>query len=331
MFNRRLGRGGRGQRLTSWVTVTGTGSVGEAATVDLPALLADLGLPGLADIHVHFLPERVLRKVWAVFDNAELHYGQPWPITYRHGEHERLAVLRGLGVRRFTSLVYAHKPAMSAWLNDWSLEFAAGTPGCASTATFFPEPTAVHYVADALDRGARVFKLHLQVGDYDPRDPLLDPVWGLCEDAGAVLVVHCGSGPLPGRFTGPGPIGEVLARHPRLRLVVAHLGLPEYAHFVALAERYDQVLLDTTMAGTDFVQQFAPFPTDLRPRIRDLALAGKVVLGSDFPNIPYRYQHQIAVLPRLGIDDANSLAQVLWHTGARLLGDGSPVEPVPPG
>jgi uncharacterized protein len=178
------------------------------------------------------------------------------------------------------------------------------------------------YVTDALHRGTRVFKLHLQVGGYDPRDPLLDPVWALCQDAGAVLVVHCASGPLPGRFTGPGPIGEVLARHPQLRLAVAHLGLPEYADFVALAETYEQVVLDTTMAGTDFVQRFAPFDPALRPRVRTLALAGKVVLGSDFPNIPYRYEHQVAVLPRLGIDDPDSLRQVLWYSGDRLMSGG---------
>jgi uncharacterized protein len=294
--------------------------MGEPSTVDLPALIAELGLPGLADIHVHFLPERVLHKVWAVFDQGEQHYGQAWPVQYRHDEPQRLAILRGLGVRRFTSLVYAHKPEMSAWLNDWSLEFAARTPDCTPTATFFPEPGVEQYVERALQAGARVFKLHLQVGDYDPRDPLLEPAWALCEEAGAVLVVHCASGPLPGRFTGPGPIGEVLARHPRLRLVVAHLGLPEYAEFVTLAEQYPQVALDTTMAGSDFVQRLAPFPAELRPRVRDLALAGKVVLGSDFPNIPYRYEHQVAVLPRLGVDDQAALAQVLWHTGARLLG-----------
>jgi uncharacterized protein len=305
-------------------------TVAAPSTVDLPALLAELDLPGLADIHVHFLPERMLHKVWAVFDRAEQHYGQPWPIHYRQDQPERLALLRGFGVRRFTSLVYAHKPGMSAWLNDWSLQFAANTPDCVPTGTFFPEPGVEHYVEQALHAGIRVFKLHVQVGDYDPRDPLLEPAWSLCSDAGAVLVVHCASGPLPGRFTGPGPIGEVLARHPGLRLVVAHLGLPEYADFVSLAERYQRVALDTTMAGSDFVQRIAPFPAALRPRIHDLSLAGKVVLGSDFPNIPYPYEHQIAVLPRLGIDQPDSLRQVLWHTGIRLLGE-STADPPGPG
>ena len=40
------------------------------ADAEIPAFIAGLGLPGLADIHIHFLPERMLEKVWAVFDNA---------------------------------------------------------------------------------------------------------------------------------------------------------------------------------------------------------------------------------------------------------------------
>ena len=100
-----------------------------ATDEDVAGFAADLGIPGLADVHVHFLPEQVLAKVWRYFDRAEEHYGTEWPITYREDEQVRLDRLRQLGVRRFTSLVYAHKPGMSAWLNDWSLAFADRTPG----------------------------------------------------------------------------------------------------------------------------------------------------------------------------------------------------------
>lgn len=31
-------------------------------------------------------------------------------------------------------------------------------------------------------------------------------------------LIHAGSGPAPGRFTGPGPVAEVLRRHPNLRI-----------------------------------------------------------------------------------------------------------------
>ena len=69
-----------------------------ATDADVPSWLADLGLPGLVDIHTHFLPQRVLRKVWAFFDRASAHYGTEWPVFYRHAEETRVRVLRDLGV-----------------------------------------------------------------------------------------------------------------------------------------------------------------------------------------------------------------------------------------
>ncbi|MEV6309747.1 amidohydrolase family protein [Streptomyces sp. NPDC051840] len=260
-----------------------------------------LGLPGLIDVHTHFMPERVLSKVWAYFDSAGPLTGLEWPITYRRDEDERLALLRSFGVLRFTSMLYPHKPGMASWLNGWAAAFAGRVPDCLHTATFFPEEGAERYVREAVESGARVFKSHLQVGAYDPNDPLLDPVWGLLAEAGVPVVTHCGSGPAPGAFTGPGPIGRLLSRHPRLRLVVAHMGMPEYAEFLELAARHPEVRLDTTMAFTDFTEGFMPFPASQRGRLADLG--DRILLGTDFPNIPYPYVHQLHALERLGLGD----------------------------
>jgi len=284
---------------------------------DVPAFWSGLGLPGLADVHTHFLPERMQRRVWAHFDEAGPLIGRPWPITYRLPAGERVEVLRRLGVKTFTALAYAHRPGMAADLNDWTLDFAASVPECLPSATFFPEPGAAGYVRAALDRGARIFKLHLQVGGFDPRTPELDDVWDLLAETGTPVVVHAGSGPVANGFTGPGPIGAVVARHPRLALVTAHLGAPEYEGFLALAERYERVRLDTTMALTDFFEQMAPFPADLRPRLRELGLAGKVLLGSDFPTIPYPYAHQLESLARIDLGD-DWLRAVCWENAAAL-------------
>lgn len=262
---------------------------------------ARLGLESLIDVHTHFMPTRVLDKVWAYFDAAGPPTGRAWPITYRLDEDERVATLRGFGVSTFTAMLYPHKPAMAAWLNAWAADFAARTPGCLHTATFFPEPDAGGHVRDALDAGARVFKSHVQVGGYDPTDPLLDAVWGQLADAGVPVVAHCGSGPVPGAFTGPGPISRVLAAHPRLRLIVAHMGMPEYGAFLDLAERYPGVFLDTTMAFTDFVEESMPFPREEVPRLG--ALGDRVLWGSDFPNIPYGYAHALEALTRLDTGD----------------------------
>ena len=284
---------------------------------DVPRYWRELGLPGLVDVHVHFLPERVQAKVWAFFAEAARNYGRPWPIHYALPVAERLAVLERLGVRAFPTLPYPHKAGMAAWLNDEAAGFAAEHPRVLRSATFFPEPEAADYVAAAVEDGVRVFKVHVQVGRFDPRDRLLDPVWGLLEDAGTPVVIHCGSGPRPGQHTGPGPVEELLGRHPRLRLVIAHLGLPEYGDFLGLAERYERVLLDTTMFATDFTEQFAPFDHADLPRLA--ALQEKVLLGTDFPSIPYPYAHQLAALHRLELGE-DWLRSVLWGNGARLFG-----------
>lgn len=289
---------------------------------EVPAYVAALGLPGLADVHVHFMPEPVLRKVWSYFDHAEHHYGAAWPITYRGTEAERLAALRALGVRAVPSLSYAHRPGMAAWLNDWSAEFAARVEGSVHSATFYPEPGAAAYVEAALAAGARLWKVHVQVGGFPPDDPLLDDAWRLVDEAGTPVVLHAGSGPLAGEHTGPAAVERLLSRRPSLPLVIAHLGMPEYERFADLAERHERVHLDTTMAATDFTERLAPLPPAYVERLG--GLGEKVVLGSDFPNIPYAYAHQLEALARLDLGD-DWMRDVLWHNGSRLLGlDGSP-------
>jgi cytosine/adenosine deaminase-related metal-dependent hydrolase len=274
-----------------------------------------LGLPGLIDVHTHFMPERVLTKVWAYFDAVGPMTGREWPITYRTEESARVEALRGFGVRAFTSLLYPHKPDMAAWLNSWSADFAARTPDCLHTATFFPEQGAEGYVRRAVESGARIFKSHLQVGGYDPADVLLDRVWGLLAEAGVPVVTHCGSGPVPGKHTGPEPMERVLARHPRLKLIVAHMGMPEYEEFLDLAARYEGVYLDTTMAFTDFSEAQAPFPRWVLPRMADLG--DRILLGTDFPNIPYPYIHALEALERLELGDG-WLRAVCHDNAARL-------------
>jgi predicted TIM-barrel fold metal-dependent hydrolase len=213
-------------------------------------------------------------------------------------------------------LVYAHKPGMAAWLNEWAREFAAAHDDVLMTATMFPEPEVSAYLDEALRAGIRIVKVHIQVGGFDPRDPQLDEAWAMLADAQVPVVVHAGSGPAPGAFTGPGPIGEVLARHPSLPLIAAHMGMPEYDEFLDFARRYDNVRVDTTMCFTDFSgrtglgEQLAPQLDELRD---------KVLFGADFPNIPYQYAHQIEALVGLGLGD-DWLRAVCWDNGARLFG-----------
>jgi uncharacterized protein len=301
------------------VRVTPPPRTGPISDAGVPDWWATLDLPGLFDVHVHFLPPPVMRKVRAQFDDAGPLIGRDWPLHYRGDDDERVAQLRALGVRRFTALPYAHRPDIAEYLNGWAAELADRVPEVVRSATFFPEPTAAGYVAARLDTGAEVFKVHVQVGDFELLDPLLREVWGTLEDAGTPVVLHVNSGPVATPRTGPAPLRALMAAYPRLTLVLAHMGAPHYDEFMAVAEKYERVHLDTTMAFTNFWEEMAPFPAELLPRLRDLQ--EKVLLGSDFPNIPYPYAHQLEALARLGLDD-DWLRDVCWYNGLRLL-DGS--------
>ncbi len=291
--------------------------------LDPRSFAESLGLPGLSDIHTHFLPPRVMAKVRAQFDAAGPLIGRPWPLRYRGEDDALVETLRSFGVRRFTALPYAHKPDMAEFLNEWAAGFAARVPEAAVCGTFFPEPGVETYVASRSARSSKrveVWKVHVQVGAFAVTDPLLDEAWGLVADTGTPVVLHAGSGPVPTEHTGPGPVAALLARHPRLRLVIAHAGAPEYAEFLRLAETYDRVALDTTMAFTPFFEEMGgAYPPELLPRLRDLGLGGKVHLGSDFPNIPYDYAEQLDALARLDLGE-EWLRAVCWTNTEALLG-----------
>src|SRR5690242_2653934 len=132
--------------------------------LDPVAFAAELGLPGLFDVHTHFLPPRVMAKVRHQFDTAGPLIGRPWPLYYRGSDVELVETLRSYGVRRFSALPYAHKPGMAEFLNDWAFAYAERTPGCLRSATFYPESSVGAYVKERIAGGAEIFKVHVQVG-----------------------------------------------------------------------------------------------------------------------------------------------------------------------
>ena len=154
------------------------------------------------------------------------------------------------------------------------------------------------------------------------RRPDLGLLGGHQVDAGVPVVVHCGHGPVPGAHTGLDVFEDVLRRHPSLVAVLAHAGMPDYLGALDLVARYPGVHVDTTMVGVPFTQARAALPADWAARLVDVA--DRVVLGSDFPNIPYDYSEQLdAIRGWAAADDRLGepfLRAVLHDNGARLLG-----------
>ncbi|MEA2682144.1 MAG: uncharacterized protein QOK05_472 [Chloroflexota bacterium] len=282
-----------------------------ASDADVAGWVYDLGLPGIFDIHVHFMPDRMQQAVWRHFD------GLPsWGIRYRTDDRARLDTLKQLGVLHHTALAYAHKPDMAAWLNDFTLGLQADT--VIPSFTFYPEPSAADYVRDALDRGGRVAKVHLQVSKFDPLDPHLEPVWETLATARTPIVIHAGAvqdGSGGEAWCGMDPVRRLLTRHPGLVLVLAHMGAPDFDDAVRLATDFPQLLMDTAMVLVG-ASSFG-YPTDLMTWLAQSP--ERVLFGSDFPSFPHHYADQVSGLVRAGFGD-DWLRRVMWHNAAALLG-----------
>lgn len=282
---------------------------------EVPGFLAALGVPGIVDAHVHFLPDRLQQAVWRWFDRLT----PPWPVTYRTSAEDRLATLARLGVGHHTALAYPHQPGMLRFLNDHTLALAAAAPAVIPTFTIYPEPGVAAETARCLAAGGRAVKMHLQVGGFDASDPLLDDAWWQLQEQGTAVILHAGAvadGSGNEQWCGPEPVRRLLRRFGGLRLVIAHLGAPDYDAFVALAEQHPSVWLDTAMVFTD-PPYLGPAPLHLAGRLA--GLGDRVVFGSDFPTIPHAFAAQVSGLADLGLGD-DWLRAVLWHNGLRLFG-----------
>ena len=278
-----------------------------------------IGCPGIVDVHVHAMPDRLQQAVWRYFDALD---DPPWPVAYREDLATRLAHLRSMGVVAHSALAYAHKRGMLAWLNGFTLNLADEHEQVVPTFTVYPEDGVTDLVEQALARGGRVVKVHNQLSGFTLDDPRLDAAWRLCAEAEVLVVAHTSKvyGVDGGAATsGPAQIRGVRARHPDLRLCIAHLGLPDPdgGHWDAITG------LDGVWTDTSGVLVDPPTPVDpggvvdvdaVRDRLTDHAL-----FGSDYPSIPHRYVHAVRGLSHLGLDPAG-LRAVLHDRAAALLG-----------
>lgn len=282
---------------------------------EVPPFLAKLGIPGIVDVHVHFLPDSVQDAVWRWFDRLT----PPWPVNYRTSAAERLDILARAGVRHHTALAYAHRPGMLRFLNDHTLALAGEVPAVIPTFTIYPEPGVGAETARCLAAGGKCVKVHLQVGGFDAVDPLLGEAWQQLAESGTPVIMHAGAvadGSGNAQWCGPDPVRRLLDTFPGLRLVIAHMGTPDQDAFVEMAEANANLWLDTAMVFTD-PPYLGPTPLQLLDRIR--ALGDRIVFGSDFPTIPHQFAAQVSGLAALDLGD-EWLRNVLWYNGLRLFG-----------
>ena len=264
----------------------------------------------LIDIHTHLMPERLFQAVRRYF-RANL-----WHPFYDAPSDELVKILLASGVSRFVFMPYAHRADMSRSLNHWVANVQATfAPHGIGFGTFHPDDESLlpELVEEAFVRlRLRGAKLHPQVGRFGIDDPRLDPVYEAAVEHGAMLLIHAGRRPEPNEHVGARAFARMMRRFPRLKVIVAHSGADEFEAFFDLCGLYEGVFLDTAMVFNKFLGGPPPIQ-------RVLEFQDRVVFGSDFPNIPYRFETAIQSILDLRLGRA--LEEKLFSTnGARLLG-----------
>jgi hypothetical protein len=256
------------------------------------------GLPPVVDAHVHLFPDPVFEAVWRWFDQ----YG--WPIRYKLHTPQVVSFLLSRGVSRVVALHYAHKPGMARFLNAYVAEVARAEPRVWGLATVLPgEEGAAEILAEAFAAGLRGVKLHCHVQCFAPDAPALHEVYAACAKAGRPLVMHAGREPASPQYKcdvhalcSAERVERVLRDHPALKLCVPHLGADEFDAYERLLERYDNLWLDTTMVLSDY------FPITLPRRLLEVR-PGRILYGTDFPNLPYAWDREVKRLLALKLGD----------------------------
>ncbi len=273
-------------------------------------------MPGdVVDAHVHLLPPRLQAAIRGFFE------GRGFPsagFAYPADPGQACERLAADGVTEAWTLPYARRPGSAADLNTSMAALVAGqrggpvrlTGGC----TVHPgddDPVAVLRRA-VEDLGLRVLKLHCSVGEYEPDDPRLTPVWEYAAEIALPVVLHAGHA-ADGHTVEAElrPVAEVARRHPGVRVIIAHCGHDAAEAALRLVAEHPGVHADLTPVIHNPVAA---------PAARLAELAGKLLFGSDAPNTGLTAGH---LLDRLAHPDLprEARAAITGGTARRLLSE----------
>ncbi len=304
-------------------SIGGGGSASKKMTMPLPGIADIEGTQidprlsalcgGVVDAHVHVFPDRLFQAIWSWFD---VH---GWPIRYKIFTSQVVDFLLSRGVDHVVALLYAHKPGIARDLNEYMATLVKSSPRVTGFGTVFPgEPDAPKILAEAFVMGLSGVKLHCHVQCIAADDPRMHELYAVCAENDKPVLVHAGREPTsagykcdPHVLCHVDRIRAVLDAHPKLKLVVPHLGYDEVAEYGALLASHDNLWLDTTMAASGiFVSDEAPIWRLLQAR------PDRILFGTDFPNVPYAWDREILRLSARLTDDA--LAGILGQTARAL-------------
>ncbi len=162
-----------------------------------------------------------------------------------------------------------------------------------------------------------------QYDGLSPSDEVLDPYFALAESLDVPACVHMGMS-MPGitesdpkfrvSFGNPLLLEEMLNRHPKLRVWIAHLGFPFLEETIGILHVYPRVYTDlSAIAWLD-----PGFPSYLQELIRS-GFAKRIMFGSDQMTWPDAIGRAVEAIEKARFLTAEQKRDILYNNAARFL------------
>jgi predicted TIM-barrel fold metal-dependent hydrolase len=129
--------------------------------------------------------------------------------------------------------------------------------------------------------GMRGIKLLPMYAGFRPDEPRLEPLWDYAERHGLPVLLHTGTtfiSNAPLECTLPRHLDPVAIRHPKLRLILAHLGHPYEGECIVVARKHANVYADISAL---FYRPFQLYNSLML--VQEYGVWDKVLFGTDYP------------------------------------------------
>lgn len=223
----------------------------------------------LIDVHAHFYTEKCGRADWHTLNARRLAAGERIGITAHVG-----SILGSWGYR---SPTYFPSPDDVTGANECMLELQRAYPGRVFGYCVVNPNYTAHALAEIrqrLDHGMIGIKL---AASRRANDPLLDPIAELAAERGVPILHHVWQhrgGEWPGQEASDATeLGQLAARHPDTRFLLAHLGGGgDWSHSLRAVRTLDNVWVDLSGSGVD---------VDMLHHSLEILGCGRLVWGTD--------------------------------------------------
>ncbi len=271
----------------------------------------------IIDFHVHLFPDRLIDAIWNVFSTR-----YKWDVLYKLYYKDCVDFLNKRNVTPVVYSNYAHKKGIAEGLNQWNIKILDEFPDLYCFAAFHPDDDNGMEIAKNILSHPKVlgFKLQLLVQNFYPYDERLFPLYDLVMEKGKRILFHTGTGPIGNQYVGIKNFKKMLKKYPDIPANIAHMGALEYKEFMGLLNDHENLYFDT--AFTFFKN------TDLGFNLDSSYLElnkGRILYGSDFPNLIFPREEEINTLLELGLSDEfyqkiffdNGMKLIDKHSGSR--------------